>query len=330
QDPPRRGAGLLPQLPAGRAVRGADPRDTRAGRADGRPGARRVLPRGGVPAGRVRHVGGAGRPLDGSAARCGGLRGGRHGRGPVAPTQREPGGPARLISCTSPRSVTRAHEYDVAIVGGGPAGLAAAFWLARYRRRVCVLDAGGARNERTWAVHGSPGLPDLPPAELRRRLREQAEAAGAEVVAARVTRIEGRKGAFDVHASAAPALRARRVLLAYGVRDLLPAVPGLEEALGTAIYHCPDCDGPSMMGCRVAVIGWTRRAAKLALFLRTWAGRLELLAHGHPPELDRTTLDILARYHVALRPERIVRLVPAGGRTVSLHLENGDVLGVEG
>jgi thioredoxin reductase (NADPH) len=226
--------------------------------------------------------------------------------------------------------VTRAHEYDVAIVGGGPAGLAAAFWLARYRRRVCVLDAGGARNERTWAVHGYPGLPDLPPAELRRRLREQAEAAGAEVVAARVTRIEGRKGAFDVHASAAPALRARRVLLAYGVRDLLPAVPGLEEALGTAIYHCPDCDGPSMMGCRVAVIGWTRRAAKLALFLRTWAGRLELLAHGHPPELDRTTLDILARYHVALRPERIVRLVPAGGRTVSLHLENGDVLGVEG
>ncbi|HEX7091740.1 MAG TPA: NAD(P)/FAD-dependent oxidoreductase [Longimicrobiales bacterium] len=218
----------------------------------------------------------------------------------------------------------------MAIVGGGPAGLAAAFWLARYRRRVCVLDAGEARNQRTWAVHGYPGLPDLPPAELRRRLREQAEAAGAEVVAARVTRIEGRKGEFDVHASTAPALRARRVLLAYGVRDLLPDVPGLEEALGTAIYHCPDCDGPSMMGCRVAVIGWTRRAATLALFLRTWAGRLELLAHGHPPELDRTMLDTLARYHVTLRPERIVRLAPAGGRTVSLHLENGEVLGVEG
>jgi len=226
--------------------------------------------------------------------------------------------------------VTRTHEYDVAIVGGGPAGLAAAFWLARYRRRVCVLDAGEARNEAAWAVHGYPGLPDLPPAELRRRLREQAEAAGAEVVTARVTRIEGRKGAFDVHASTAPALRARRVLLAYGVRDLVPDVPGLEEALGTSIYHCPDCDGPSMMGCRVAVIGWTRRAATLALFLRTWAGRLELFTHGHPPELDRTLLDMLARYHVAVRTERILRLVPAGGRTVSLHLENGEVLGVEG
>lgn len=226
--------------------------------------------------------------------------------------------------------MARPEEYDAAIVGGGPAGLAAAFWLARYRRRVRVLDSGEARNEPTWAVHGYPGLPDLPPSELRRRLREQAEAAGAEVESARVVRIEGRKDAFDVYARAAPALRARRVLLAYGVRDLLPDVPGLEEALGTSVFHCPDCDGPAMAGCRVGVIGWTRQAAALALFLRTWAGRLVLLPHGHPLDVDAGMRATLERYHVAVQPERISRVSPAGGRTLSLHLASGEVMGVDG
>lgn len=218
----------------------------------------------------------------------------------------------------------------MAIVGGGPAGLAAAYWLARYRRRVRVLDSGEARNEPTWAVHGYPGLPDLPPSELRRRLRVQAEAAGAEVESARVVRIEGRKDAFDVHTSTAQALRARRVLLAYGVRDLLPDIPGLEEALGTSVFHCPDCDGPTMAGLRVGVIGWTRQAAALALFLHTWAGRLVLMPHGHPLEVDARTRATLERYHVAVQPERISRVTPAGGRALSLHLASGEVIVVDG
>src|SRR5690606_20598727 len=154
----------------------------------------------------------------------------------------------------------------------------------------------------------------------RRRLREQAETAGAEVESGRVVRIEGRKDAFDVYTDAAPALRARRVLLAYGVRDLLPDVPGLDAALGTSVFHCPDCDGPSMVGCRVGVIAWTRQAASLALFLRTWADRLVLLPHGHPLEVDAHTLATLERYHVAVQPERITRAAPAVGRTLALHL----------
>ncbi len=72
-------------------------------------------------------------------------------------------------------------QLDVAIVGGGPAGLGAGLWLARYRRRVRIMDAGHPRNRATWAVHGYPGLPDLPPEELRRRLGDQAVGAGAEL-----------------------------------------------------------------------------------------------------------------------------------------------------
>lgn len=222
------------------------------------------------------------------------------------------------------------EEYDVVIVGGGPAGLAAAFWLARYRRRVCVLDSGEPRNEASLAVHGYPGLPDLPPLELRQRLREQAEAAGAEVESGRVVRIDGGKDAFGVRTDAARVLRARRVLLAYGILDLVPDVPGLEAARGTSVFHCPDCDGPSMTGCRVGVIGWTRQAASLALFLRTWADRLVLLLHGHPFEANAHTLATLDRYHVAVQPERIVRVAPEGGRTLSLHLASGEAVAVEG
>ena len=83
------------------------------------------------------------------------------------------------------------EQFDAAIVGGGPAGLSAALWLGRYLRSVVVYDAGGARNEPAWAVHGYPGVQDPLPSELRRRLYQQAQGEGAEIRTGEVTRIEG-------------------------------------------------------------------------------------------------------------------------------------------
>ncbi|HEX9106357.1 MAG TPA: FAD-dependent oxidoreductase, partial [Longimicrobiales bacterium] len=125
-------------------------------------------------------------------------------------------------------------HYDVVVVGGGPAGLSAALWLARFRRRVHVVDGGHPRNRATWAVHGYPGLPDLPPDELRRRLRDQAIGAGAEVRGGRILAIGGTRDDFSLDVDDGSALRARRVLLAFGLRDELPPLPGLEEAYGTS------------------------------------------------------------------------------------------------
>jgi thioredoxin reductase len=90
------------------------------------------------------------------------------------------------------------EPFDAVVVGGGPAGLSAALWLGRYRRRVAVFDAGAPRNEPAWAVHGYPGLVDPSPVELRRRLYQQAQGAGAEIIDNQIVRVEGAKGSFLV------------------------------------------------------------------------------------------------------------------------------------
>ena len=94
--------------------------------------------------------------------------------------------------------MTDGGKYDVVVIGGGPAGLSGALWLARYRRTVRVFDAEDPRNAATWAVHGYPGLPEISPQELRETLRMQAKDAGAEYEAAVVLSVEGREDDFRV------------------------------------------------------------------------------------------------------------------------------------
>src|SRR5688572_32987859 len=136
-----------------------------------------------------------------------------------------------------------AEEADAVIVGGGPGGRTAAMWLGRYRRRVILYDAGEPRNEPAWAVHGYPGIVDPPPLELRRRLQQQALGEGVEMREGLVTRITGSKDEFTVHSETGDDIRARRIILAYGLRDYLPDIDGLDELYGTSVFHCPDCDG---------------------------------------------------------------------------------------
>lgn len=210
---------------------------------------------------------------------------------------------------------------DVVVVGGGPAGLAAGFWLARYRRRVRIVDVGHPRNRATWAVHGYPGLPDLPPDELRRRVRDQAVGAGAEFCQARVTGIVGSRDEFSIDTDCLEPFAARRVLLAFGLRDELPPLAGLDEAYGSSVFHCPDCDGPSMVGARVAVYGADRSAAALALYLLTWAGEITLLTDGREPAWDDVARKALEADGVRVRRERIAGLDAPAGRLAGIRLE---------
>jgi thioredoxin reductase len=213
------------------------------------------------------------------------------------------------------------EDFDAVIVGGGPAGLAAALWLGRYGRRVRVYDAGAPRNEPTRAVHGYPGLADLPPAALRQRLRAQAEVAGAEVRDGCVAAIEGDKDAFRLRLDDAE-VGARRVLLAYGRHDVVPDVPGLMDAFGRLVFHCPDCDGPEVRGRRVGVIGWDVEAARVALYLCGWAHSMVLLTHGHRPDLTAPQAAVLARHAVEVRAARIERIT--AGDALDLAFADGE------
>ncbi|HEX2091212.1 MAG TPA: NAD(P)/FAD-dependent oxidoreductase [Longimicrobiaceae bacterium] len=199
-------------------------------------------------------------------------------------------------------------SYDVVVVGGGPAGLAGGLWLARYRRRVVVFDAGDPRNAETWAVHGYLGINEVPPYELRRIAREQALAAGAEFEAAMVDAIEGEEDAFRVRLSSGREVGARRILLCTGLKDIIPEIPGLQDFYGRSIWHCPDCDGPSVVDMRVGVIGWGRSIAAFCMYMLTWTDHLLLLTHGHSPQLPEESQAALARFQIPIRTEVIDRL----------------------
>jgi thioredoxin reductase len=210
--------------------------------------------------------------------------------------------------------------WDAVVVGAGPAGLSAAYWLARYRRRTLVLDDARPRNEDAWAVHGYPGLRDVRPAELRRRLQEQATEAGALIERRRVARVSGEKGAFLIEDGEGDAVSARRVVLAYGRTDRIPEITGLKELYGTSVFHCPDCDGPSVAGCDIGVLGHDRAAATLALYLLTWATRTVLLTNGLEPDLNSSAVATLDRYSVEIERAPIERLEGADGSLASVRL----------
>lgn len=204
--------------------------------------------------------------------------------------------------------------YDVIVVGGGPAGLAAGLWLARYRRKVRVFDAEAPRNAETWAVHGYLGIQDPPPAEFRKVARHQAIDAGAEYEPAVVTEITGKQDDFTVTVEDGRTFGARRILIATGLRDIVPEIPGFEQFYGTSIWHCPDCDGPGISDCKVGVIGWGRSIAAYCMYMLTWTENLTILTHGHPPDMEEPAKAALERWNIPVREDVIERLEGEGGQ----------------
>lgn len=214
--------------------------------------------------------------------------------------------------------------YDVIVIGGGPAGLSGAMWLARYRRKVRVFDAEAPRNAVTWAVHGYPGRDDLPPEELRRVIKLQAVDAGAEYEPACVQSVEGEKDDFIVHLDDGRTFGAKRLLLATGLRDIVPEIPGLDQFYGTSIWHCPDCDGPSVVDCKVGVIGWGRAIAAYCMYMLTFTENLTILTHGHPPDMAENAREALARWNIPVRETVIDRLEGEGGQVQRVVYNGGE------
>lgn len=221
-------------------------------------------------------------------------------------------------------------DYDALIVGGGPGGLSAGLWLARYRRRVRILDSGKPRNEPTWAVHGYPGITDPPPHELRRVLLEQATAAGAEWEGCEVVDVSGEKDHFTIRQQGGTSYTARRIILAYGRRDVIPDIEGLEPLYGKSVFHCPDCDGPPMLDVRVGVYGWNRNAAILALYLLTWAREVTLLTNANEPKLETNAYAALAKYGIEIKSGKIARLCAHDDRLAAVEFTDGDALPLDG
>ena len=213
------------------------------------------------------------------------------------------------------------YVYDTVIVGGGPAGLSAALMLGRCRRRVMLCDTGTPRNARARALHGFLTRDGVPPLDLLAMGREELKQYGIESRRVAVTGITPSTDAFDVILSDNSTLRALTVLLASGICDDLPAIPGLADCFGTSVHHCPYCDGWEVRDRQLVVIGRRSKAAGLALALKTWTDSVALCSHG-PAGLRREQRDQLAAHGIEI-DERVVAAVDhADGRVRQLRFDD--------
>lgn len=198
--------------------------------------------------------------------------------------------------------------YEVLVVGAGPAGLSAALVLGRSRRRVLVCDSGRPRNAVTAAMHGFLSRDGLPPAELRRIGRDElARHPSVTVRDALVMEVARDGDAFVATLDGGDRVRARKLLLATGVVDELPAIPGLPGLYGRAVWHCPYCDGFEVADRPLAVYGKGPRATSELRALTQFSRDLVVCTDGDDGFGDGDRACI-ASIGAAVRSERIVRL----------------------
>jgi thioredoxin reductase (NADPH) len=210
------------------------------------------------------------------------------------------------------------------VVGAGPAGLAAAIYLARFRRTFCVVDAGGSRAAWIPRTHNHPGFPGgIGGKALLGRMRRQAEAYGADVRNGRVESLKAMNGGFRLSISDGP-VSARKVILATGVIDNEPDIAGVEDAIRRGLVRvCPICDGYEVIGKAVGVIGRGAHGAREARFLTTYSDDVSLIHIGRRGDLsapERRRLSVAgvrlietAIDRVVLERRRIAALCFAGG-----------------
>ena len=177
-------------------------------------------------------------------------------------------------------------EYDVVVVGGGAAGLAAAVALARSRRRVLVVDAGEPRNAPAEGIHNFLTREGTPPHQLLADGRDDVRQYGGEVRDGRATSATHLDDAFEVALADGDRVRARRLLAATGVVDRLPPVEGLEERWGRDVLHCPYCHGYEVRDQAIGVLATGPNAEHQALMFAQLSPSVTLLAHLAPPSAE--------------------------------------------
>lgn len=192
-------------------------------------------------------------------------------------------------------------DLDALIVGAGPAGLTAAIYLGRFKRRIAVIDAGDSRAAWIPITHNHPGWPDgIKGTDLLARIRAQAERYGPDIREGTVDAVRALDGGFEVTVGG-KVLRAANVLLACGVKDNDPPLPGVEEAVRRALIRiCPICDGYEVSDQTVGVIGDGDLGAREALFLLNWTDRVSLIHVGPEAALSAASRAKLAKAGVTL------------------------------
>ena len=214
--------------------------------------------------------------------------------------------------------------YDAAIVGAGPAGLSAALAVARACRRVVLVDDGRPRNGPAAQAWGFVTRDGAPPESLRAAGRAELARYDVTVLDAHVETAERTPGGFRLRLDRAdgPALTARTLVLATGIADILPAVPGLAEAWGAGVAHCPYCHGWDLRGRPTAFYGAGDDAFEMGRFLTLWTDRLTVVSDG-PAGLTPEQRQELDARGVAVDERPVGRIEQTDGNVSAVVFEDG-------
>jgi thioredoxin reductase len=214
------------------------------------------------------------------------------------------------------------QSCDVAVVGGGAAGLSAAVTLARSLREVVVIDAGEPRNAPADGAHNLLAREGIPPLDLLAAGRREAEGYGARIRPGRAVAVRRTGAAFELDLEDGGSVTARRLLLATGLADQLPDVPGVRELWGRDVLHCPYCHGFEVRGRRIGVLGTGPMTVHQALLFQQLSDDVTVFLHT-APEPEAEEAEQLAALGVRIVRGRVQRLDVAGDRLRAVVLEDG-------
>ncbi len=225
-------------------------------------------------------------------------------------------------------------HHDVIIIGGSAAGLSAATILGRSRRSVLVVDAGEPRNAAAAGAHNVLGREGVAPAELARIGRDEAAVYGVEVTAGRIVAASATEGdgadpvGFSVTLESGARHTARRLVVASGAVDVLPAVPGLAEQWGRGVVHCPFCHGWEVRDQRIGVLVTTPFGAHQAQMFRALSDRVTVFVTD-PALVDDTALAGLRARGITVVHDTVARVLSSDDVLTGVELGSGEVVALD-
>lgn len=212
---------------------------------------------------------------------------------------------------------------DVLVIGGGPAGLSAALILGRCHRRVLVCDERKQRNRASHAIHALLGSEGTAPAVFLERGRRDLERyTSVSLRTTRVTSIKATNNGFEFGCADGTTGTALKVLLATGLTDEIPDLPGIHELYGISVHHCLYCDGFEYAGKKVVAFGKGDKGADLAVMMKHWFEDVVVCSDG--TKISDHAATKLKRHGIAVRTERIRALQAESGHLKRIAFESGE------
>ena len=213
---------------------------------------------------------------------------------------------------------------DCIIVGGGPAGLNAAVVLGRSRRKVLLFDTSTHRNRHSHGMHNYLTRDDIIPQEFLKLSLKEIQKYGVKRLRHKiVSAAKNNEGVFNVTDDQGNIYHAKKLLIATGLQDNVPTIPGFKELYGKSVFHCPYCDGWEVRDKEIGVYARNKNGFELALSLKSWSKKITYYADGRN-KLKPAEVEALAAHNIRIISYPIERLQANGNKLQAVVFKNGD------